>query len=106
MAKNDGSAFPWNSGFISSGTELYPYGIWSGTFWERHSECHRRLLQAPILKEHADFDNSAQVMHAARFIFSRDGNFDLAKDMCRQAPELRNQDHPELVSHRGDEIQD
>jgi hypothetical protein len=85
-------------------TPNYALSLLERTFWERQSHCHRRVVQMPALKDHADFDNSAQVRHAARFLYSRDGDFDLAKDMCRETPELRNPDHPELVSQRGDEL--
>jgi len=74
------------------------------TFWKGLVGWHGHVVQMPILKEHVDFDNSAQVRHAARFIFCRDGDFDLARDMCRETPELRSPDQPELASQRGDQL--
>jgi hypothetical protein len=104
---------PWKrmTGLRSPGIQLlYPLtpkfslSLLEKTFWKQHLPHHRRLVGMPALKAHMDFDNSAQVSHAARFVYSRDGDFALAKDMCRETPELRNPDRPELASQRGDQL--
>jgi hypothetical protein len=82
-------------------TPRFSLNLCERTFWRDLEGYDRRLLRQPMAKENVDYDNSVQVAHSARFIYSRDADFDLAKDMCAREPDLRNPDRPELESEMG-----
>jgi hypothetical protein len=99
------------AGIRSKGIQiLYPLSpthslnLLEQTFWKKFERYHRQVLTQPPVKDNIDFDNSTQVIHSSRFIYSRDGDFKLAEEMCQECPEMRNPDHPEIATRLGTEM--
>lgn len=98
------------SGLSSPGIQIvYPLSpkhtlnLFERTFWKRFERFDQQVLDVPMTDANVDFDNSIQVQHSARFIYSSDGDFGLAREMCSETPELRNPSLPELDSKLGNE---
>jgi hypothetical protein len=81
-------------------TPVHSLYLFERTFWMTLSRFDGKVLNRPCLKENIEFDNSLHVCHSHRFIYSRDGDFALAKDMCRQHPELKDLKRPAMIRKR------
>ena len=99
------------SGFSSPGIQIvYPLSpnhslnLFERTFWKEFERFDRKVFDIPLADANIDFDNSIQVQHSARFIYCREDNFSLAREMCNKTPELRNPHLPELDSRLGNEV--
>lgn len=79
-------------------TPQYSLNLLERNFWTGFAPTDRKMHRQQLTKANVDFDNSAQVFQSARFIYSRDGDFALAKDICRENPELRNPERTILRS--------
>jgi hypothetical protein len=51
----------------------------------------------PAFAPSVDFNNSRQVIYSRQYVFSPNGNFDLAHEMINKNPELSNQNRPRIV---------
>ncbi|WP_435787162.1 DUF4238 domain-containing protein [Alteromonas sp.] len=58
-------------------------------------DCFTEKTQHPMSPLNMDFNNSQQVIHSTRFIYSSESDFALAKDMLRTNPEISTQ--PKVV---------
>lgn len=92
-----GSPVRPKSGLASQGIQvIYPLtprhslSLLERNFWKDFAPSDRRVHKQRIIKAHVEFDNSVQVFKSTRFVYSKNGDFALAKDMCRENPELRN----------------
>jgi hypothetical protein len=52
-------------------------------------------------EEAVRFDNAAQVGESRRFVYCRDNDFGLARELCERCPELRDPERPALMSEPG-----
>ncbi len=100
-----GSPVRAKSGLASAGIQvIYPLtsrhslSLLERSFWKAFAPSDRRVHWQQITNANVEFDNSVQVAKSTRFVYSQGGDFALAKDMCRENPELRNPERTILHS--------
>jgi hypothetical protein len=76
------------------------------TFWKSLEPLDRKALPWPLDEQNVSFDNSTQVAEARRFVYCREDDFDLVRQLCKQCPEYRNPDRPVLAWRKGDSLND
>jgi hypothetical protein len=95
-------------GLTSPGIQIvYPLSpqhslnILERTFWKHLEPFHLGVLPRPMNEEAVRFDNAAQVGESRRFVYCRDNDFGLARELCERCPELRDPERPALMSEPG-----
>lgn len=79
----------------------YSLHIVERTFWRQLEPLHGKLFPKPMNEDNVQFDNAAQVGESNRFVYCRDDDFNLARELCKSCPELRDPERPALVSEPG-----
>ena len=59
-------------------------------YFQKLANFDGRVRDVPLLPENVQHENSLQVLHSSRFIFSPKDDFLMAKEMCDENPDLRN----------------
>jgi hypothetical protein len=81
-------------------TPRHSLSLLERSYWQKLSEHDRKLIPFGLTKEHVDFENSHQVVESTRFVYSHDGDFSLAREMCRDHPRLRDPERPIMATRR------
>jgi len=98
-------------GFGSFGIEVvypltphYSLSLMERRYWSGCAGAHRKLLKGSLVDENVKFYNSIQVVQSARFVYAAENDFNLARDLCRENPELKDPDRFKIVTRRQSSI--